>query len=159
MIAKTPDDPKDVAHDQATCAVIGTVSRNRLFLELHGNYNPNFEKTALETSKAQFQIIAPTDYPQLNADFDQGTEHLRTLQRSIIKEGPDPEHFVVMDGLRPALKFSWPLFEKRVSLNLVSPSLHAEPFHHRKNKETLYDRMFVHDPIGLLSLLRLTNNL
>ena len=52
VIAKTPDDPKDMAHMEATCAVIGTVSRNRLFSEPHGNYNPNFEKTALETSKA-----------------------------------------------------------------------------------------------------------
>ena len=40
-----------------------------------------------------------------------------------------------MDGLRPALKFSWPLFEKRVSLNLVSPSPHAKPFHHQKKRE------------------------
>ena len=127
-----------MAHVEATCAVIGTVSRNRLFLEPHGNYNPNFEKTALETSKAQFQIVSPTDYPQLNADFDQGTEHIRSLQRSIIKEGPDAEHFVVMDGLKTALKFSWPLFEKRVKHNLITlPRRTDYSLHPQKKKKEI----------------------
>ena len=61
---------------QATCAVVGTVSRNRLVLEPHGNYNPNFEKTALETSKAQFQPVSPTNHPQFDTDFGTGTDHI-----------------------------------------------------------------------------------
>ena len=108
------DFTKDSTPQRATCAVVGTVSSNRLFLEAHGNYNPNFEKTALETSKAQFQLLSPTIYPELDADFNHGIKHIETLQKQVIKEGPDAEHFIVSDGLKKALKFSWPLFQKRV---------------------------------------------
>ena len=121
VVARTPTDPKDTPCMQATCAVVSTVSRNRLFLEPHGNYNPNFEKTALETSKAQFQLVSPTNHPQFDADFGTGTDHIETLQMQAIKDGPEAEHFIVNDGLRTALKFSWPLFEKRVSRALASP--------------------------------------
>ena len=121
VITKGLDEPDDLPHTPATCAVVCTISRNRLFLEPHGNYNPNFEKTALETSKTQFQLISPSNYPQFNADFTEGTEHIQALLRNAIKDGPAPEHFIVMDGLRTALKFSSPLFEKRVSHHLMSP--------------------------------------
>ena len=115
LVIATPEDPgKDTTHTLATCAVVGTVSANRLFLEAHGNYNPNFEKTALETSKAQFQLISPADNPEFEADFSRGVKHIETLQKQAIREGPEPEHFIVSDGVKRALKFSWPLFEKRV---------------------------------------------
>jgi hypothetical protein len=109
---------------RATCAVVGSVSPNRLFLEAHGNYNPNFEKTALETSKAQFQLTSPAGYPEFESDFSHAINHIENLQREAIKEGPKAEHFIVTDGLKKALKFSWPLFEKRVraSFNLGSMS-------------------------------------
>jgi hypothetical protein len=106
--------PKDESHTRATCAVVGIVSANRLFLEPHGNFNPNFEKTALETSKAQFQLISPTVYPEFESDFSRGIKNIETLQNQTIREGPEAEHFIVSDGVKKALKFSWPLFEKRV---------------------------------------------
>jgi hypothetical protein len=99
---------------RATCAVVGTVSPNRLYLEAHGNYNPNFEKTALETSKAQFQLIPPSLHPEFEEDFNRGVKNIESLQKMACKDGPGPEHFVVNDGGKKALKFSAPLFEKRV---------------------------------------------
>ena len=109
---------------RVTCVVVGTVSPNRLYLEPHGNYNPNFEKTALETSKAQFQLIAPTDHPEFEDDFNRGIKNLDTIQKMAVKEGPSPEHFIVMDGIKKALKFSWPLFGKRVRVSSPSASYH-----------------------------------
>ena len=100
---------------QATCAVVSIVSLNRLFLEPHGNYNPSFEKTTLETLKAQFQLVSPTLHPEFKINLNLGISHLKTIQRNAIKEGPAAQHFVVSDGLKRALKFSSPLFEKRVS--------------------------------------------
>jgi hypothetical protein len=107
---------------RATCAVVGTVSPNRLFLEPHGNYNPNFEKTALETSKAQFMLISPTLYPEFEADFDQGIKSIESVQKMACKDGPGAEHFVISDSGKKGLKFSSPLFEKRVCILLSFPS-------------------------------------
>ena len=101
---------------QATCAVVGTVSPNRLYLEPHGNFNPNFEKTSLETSKLQFQLVPPSRHPEFEDDFNRGVKVLESLQKIACKDGPEPEHFVVTDGGKKALKFSSPLFEKRVNI-------------------------------------------
>ena len=114
VISNTTDPPNDTAYTRATCAVVGTVSANRLFLEAHGNYNPKIEKTALETSKAQFQLILPDAHPEFEADFSQGVKRIEALQKQAIRDGPDGEHFIVTDGVKKALKFSRPLFEKRV---------------------------------------------
>lgn len=114
VIASTTCPPKESPSPRATCAIVGTVSPNRLFLDAHGNYNPNFDNTTLETSKAQFQIVSPTVHQEFDADFGHGIKNIETLQRQVIKEGPDAEHFIVNDGQKRALKFSWPLFEKRV---------------------------------------------
>jgi hypothetical protein len=111
----TPPDP-----ERATCAVVGTVSPTRLFLEPHGNYNPMFENSALESSKAQFQLISPVIHPEFSDDFMLGIERIEKLQNKAITEGPNAEHFVVMDGQKKALKFSWPLFEKRVHVFFYS---------------------------------------
>ena len=100
---------------RVTCAVVGTVSPNRLYLEPHGNYNPNFEKTALETSKLQFQLIPPSLHPDFEEDFNRGIKNIESLQKLACKDGPGAEHFVVTDGGKRGLKFSSPLFEKRVS--------------------------------------------
>ena len=109
-----PTDPDEPPSARATCAVVGTVSPNRLFLEAHGNFNPNFEKTALETSKAQFQIVSPSQHADFKDDFNLAIKNIDLLQRKDITEGPPAEHFIVSDGLTKAFKFSWPLFEKRV---------------------------------------------
>jgi hypothetical protein len=99
---------------RATCAVVGIVSPNRLFLEPNGSYNPSFEKAALETSKTQFQLTAPTDHEEFDIDFATGVEQLDALQLAAAVEGPSPDHFIVWDGHSRALKFSCPLFERRV---------------------------------------------
>jgi hypothetical protein len=119
VIAKAPNDPNVIASEPATCAIVGTVSRNKIFLEPHSNYNPNFEKTALETSKMQFQLVCPTAHPEFVGDFDRGVARIESLQKLSIKEGPNAQHFVVSDGLKKALKFSSPLFEKRVRRPLI----------------------------------------
>ena len=112
-------DLENTPSTQATCAVVSTVSPNRLFLEPHGNFNPNFEKTTLETSKAQFQLISPTLHPEFDINFNRGIAQIETIQTMAIKDGPAAEHFLVSDGQKRALKFSWPLFEKRVCQNLT----------------------------------------
>ena len=94
--------------------MVGTVSPNRLFLEPHGNFNPTFEKTTLETSKAQFQLISPSLHPEFDSDFAHGIKNIEAIQKLAYKDRPDPEHFVVTDSGKKGLKFSWPLFEKRV---------------------------------------------
>jgi hypothetical protein len=111
-----PGDPEHPPSERATCAVVGVVSPSRLFLEPHGNYNPTFDNSALESSKAQFQLVPPlaTVHPEFNNDFNLGMEHIETLQNKAITDGPNAEHFVVSDGQVKALKFTWPLFEKRV---------------------------------------------
>jgi hypothetical protein len=114
VITGAPDPSKESATERATCAVVGTVSSQKLFLEPHGNFNPTFENSALENSKVQFQLLSPTVYPEFDADYGRGIKLIERLQRQVIKEGPDPEHFIVSDGLKKALKFSWPLFKKRV---------------------------------------------
>ena len=114
VISNTMDPPIDTAYTRATCAVVSTVSANRLFLEAHRNYNPNFEKTVLETSKAQFQLILPDTHPKFEADFSRGVKRIKALQKQTIRDGLDGEHFIVTDSVKKALKFSWPLFEKRV---------------------------------------------
>jgi hypothetical protein len=116
-----PDDPKEIALELATCAVVGTVSRNKLFLEPQGNYNPTY--IDLENSKTQFQIISPTAFPEFAVDFDRAVAHMETLQKRAIKDGPEGAYFVVTDSLKKALKFSSPLFEKRVfQSNNIYPS-------------------------------------
>jgi hypothetical protein len=100
--------------EKATCAIVGTVSPTRLLLEPHGNFNPTFDNAALESSKMQFQLVSPDLHPEFSADFKRGIERLERLQKQAITEGPNGEHFVIWDGRTKGLKFSWPLFEKRV---------------------------------------------
>ena len=119
LTSTDPGDP-ETAPSKATCAIVGTISSNRLFLEPHGNFNPNFEKTTLQTSKAQFQLVSPTLHPEFEIDFKHCIKNLEALQRLASKEGPPPEHFIVTEGGKKALKFSWPLFKKRVCLNVNS---------------------------------------
>jgi len=118
--AATDSETTDAPSSRATCAVVGCVSPNRLFLEPHGNYNPSFENTALETSKAQFQLVSPTIHPEFDIDFNHGIKNIENIQKRVCKEGPGAEHFVVSDGGLRALKFSWPLFEKRVGFSILS---------------------------------------
>ena len=49
----TPTNIEDPPSQCAVCAVVGTLSTNRIFLELeaHGNYNPNFERTSLRVAR------------------------------------------------------------------------------------------------------------
>jgi hypothetical protein len=112
IITPASDEPKDSAPELATCAVVGTVSRNKLFLEPYGNFNPTY--AGLETTKAQFQIISPTAFPEFAMDFDRATARMENLQRLAVKDGPEGAYFVVTDGFKKALKFSSPLFEKGV---------------------------------------------
>jgi hypothetical protein len=114
VLASADSEDPSTPSSRATCAVVGTVSPNRLFLEPHGNYNPNFEKSSLETSKAQFQLVAPTVHPKFEGDFNHGIKNMETIQNMACKDGPGAEHFIIMDGGKKNLKFSWPLFEKRV---------------------------------------------
>jgi hypothetical protein len=127
-LMSVPDDVKAAASDRATCAIVGTISPVRLLLEPHGNFNPIFEKNALETSKMQFQLIAPTAHPEFLADFDTSIQRIESLQKKAITEGPKAEHFVVIDGHQKALKFSWPLFEKRVRTCFTSIEFHSLSF-------------------------------
>jgi hypothetical protein len=120
VLASTDLGDLETASSQATCAIVGTISSNRLFLEPHGNFNPNFEKTTLQTSKAQFQLVSPTLHPEFEIDFKHSIKNLEALQRLASKEGPPPEHFIVTEGGKKALRFSWPLFEKRVRQNVNS---------------------------------------
>jgi hypothetical protein len=109
-----PVDSNDASSERATCSIVGTVSPVRLYLEPHGNFNPMFDNSALETSKLQFQLISPEVHPEFIDDFKLGLERVEKLQNKVITDGPDGEHFIVSDGRTRALKFSWPLFEKRV---------------------------------------------
>ena len=113
MASAEVNDP-DSPPPRATCAVVGTISANRLFLEPHGNYNPNYDKTSLETSKVQFQLVSPALHPEFDADFKRGVKNLEAIQKMAYKEGPAAEHLIIVEAGRKALKFSWPLFEKRV---------------------------------------------
>lgn len=97
----------------ATCAVVGMVSPNRLLLEAHGNFNPTYDK-ALENAKVQFQLVSPTFHPEFDGDFKLAIGRIQALQGMVINEGPGAEHFIVKDGWKEGLKFSSPLFEKRV---------------------------------------------
>jgi hypothetical protein len=112
-----PDDPKESPTDKATCAVVGVVSGERLFVEPHGNFNPKFNNP-FESAKAQFQIKSARQYPEFDADFTLGIRRLEQLQvQGIMENSPKPEHFIVVDNGENALRFSTPLFEKRVSKN------------------------------------------
>jgi hypothetical protein len=111
--------------DLATCAVIGTVSPTRLFLEPHGNFNPMFENSMLESSKFQFQLLSPVIHPEITDDFNLGMKNIESLQNKAFNHGPNPEHFIVTDGQAKALKFSSPLFQKRVCSFMVSIVAHA----------------------------------
>jgi hypothetical protein len=111
------DNPSVDATTLATCAVVGMVSSERLYLEGHGNYNPKFNNSSLETSKYQFQLVAPTFDPDFESDFNIGIERLELLQSQACTKGPAAQHFIVSDDRRKALRFNWPLFEKRVSHN------------------------------------------
>jgi hypothetical protein len=115
-LIQTPSDNEDKPpfSTRATCAVVGTISSDRLYLEAHGNYNPNFDRAALESSKLQFQIVAPASHPEFKTDFELGINHIDSIQNKAITHGPKGEHFVVKDGHQMALRFSSPLFEKRV---------------------------------------------
>ena len=75
-----------------------------------------FVNSTLESSKAQFQLAPPVDLPDFSIDFNLGVEHVEKLQNKAVTEGPNGEHFIVLDERSKALKFSWPLFEKRVRL-------------------------------------------
>ena len=135
-----PAEPDARPTERATCAIVGKVSTNRAFLEPHGNYNPNFEKTSLETSKVQFLLVAPTSQPDFETDFATSLDRIETIQRKAIKEGPSAEHFIVSDGIHRAFKLSWPIFEKRVCVGLFnSPSRSLILFGLYK-KEIAYDR-------------------
>ena len=70
-------------------------------------------------SKLQFQLVLPGIHLEFNDDFRLGVEQIEKLQNKAIVEGPNAEHFVVLDGQRKTLKFLWPLFEKRVHQSLT----------------------------------------
>jgi hypothetical protein len=114
-LVQAPTSDDGIPAVRATCAVVGTISSDRLYLEPHGNYNPNFERAALESSKLQFQIVAPASHPDLKNDFDIGINHIDQVEARAIMQGPKCEHFVVKNSYQKALRFSWPLFEKQVS--------------------------------------------
>ena len=116
-------DDSDAPSLQATCAVVSTVSPSWLYLEPHGNYNPNFKRTALETSKVQFQLVPPSLHPEFEDDFNRGIKILESLLKIACKDGPGPEHFMISDGGKKALKFSSPLFEKRVRFPFLFTSI------------------------------------
>ena len=61
---------------------------NCIFLEAHGNYNPNIKRTSLETSKAQFQIVSPDNHLEFDADFNQAITHIEAIQKKAINNGP-----------------------------------------------------------------------
>ena len=115
----TPTNIEDPPSQRAVCAVVGTVSANCIFLEAHGNYNPNIKRTSLETSKAQFQIVSPDNHLEFDADFNQAITHIEAIQKKAINDGPHGEHFIISNGLKKGLRFSWPLFEKRVCNKLI----------------------------------------
>lgn len=105
MLRVAPAEPDARPTERATCAIVGKVlSANRAFLEPHGNYNPNFEKTSLEMSKVQFLLVAPTSHPDFETDFATSLDRIETIQRKAIKEGPSAEHFIVSDGINRAFK-------------------------------------------------------
>jgi hypothetical protein len=81
----------------------------------------------LETWKAQFQLIPPSLHSEFEDDFNHGIKNIKSLQKIACKEGPGPEHFVVSDGGKKALKLSLPLFEKRVGV--FFKILHAVTVH------------------------------
>jgi len=85
--ATTDSETTDAPSSRATCAVVGCVSPNRLFLEPHGNYNPSFENTALETSKAQFQLVSPTIHPEFDIDFNHGIKNNRKHPEEGVQRG------------------------------------------------------------------------
>ncbi|KAF8798368.1 hypothetical protein BYT27DRAFT_7343617 [Phlegmacium glaucopus] len=107
------EDRNDKPTERVTCAVVGTISSNRLFLEPHGNFNPNFNNGALENAKAQFMLVAPSADGIFHSDFKTGIERIERIQNKAVSEGPHPQYFIVTDGDQTGLKFSWPLFEKR----------------------------------------------
>ena len=53
-------------------------------------------------------------HPEFDTDFKLTINQIEAIQKKVIKEGPGAEHFIVSDGLKKALKFSWPLFKKGV---------------------------------------------
>ena len=103
----TPTNIEDPPSQCAVCAVVGTLSTNRIFLELE--------------AKAQFQIVSPDNHPEFDGDFNQVITHIEAIQKKAINDGPlaHGEHFIVSDGLKKGLIFSWPLFEKRVCNKLI----------------------------------------
>ncbi|KAF8803423.1 hypothetical protein BYT27DRAFT_7340892 [Phlegmacium glaucopus] len=108
-------DNNDAPSVRATCAVVGIVSDDRLFLDAHGNFNPIFDKSGLEACKAQFQLISPNHHADFKSDFKLGIENIENLQMKAVTEGATPQYFIVFDGTNKekAFRFSWPLFEKR----------------------------------------------
>ncbi|KAF8802411.1 hypothetical protein BYT27DRAFT_7261183 [Phlegmacium glaucopus] len=108
-----PEDHKEKPFMQVTWAVVGVVSFQRLFLEPHGNFNPIFEKSALENSKAQFMLISPPIDNEFYSDFQLAIEHIKNLQNKVVSTGPDPKYFLIEDGRQTGMRFSSPLFEKR----------------------------------------------
>jgi hypothetical protein len=96
-LVQAPTSDNGMPAVRATCAVVGTISLDRLYLEPHGNYNPNFERAALESSKLQFRIVAPASHPDLKNDFDIGINHIDQVEARAITQGPKGEHFKVKD--------------------------------------------------------------
>jgi hypothetical protein len=77
-LMRLPGDDTNAEPVHATCALVGTVSPLQLLLKPHGNVNLNYEKSALETSKLQFQVVYPTDHAGFDADFGTAMERLET---------------------------------------------------------------------------------
>ncbi|KAF8816291.1 hypothetical protein BYT27DRAFT_7248382 [Phlegmacium glaucopus] len=114
-LMNAPLDNKHTPSEKATCTVVSVISSDRLFIDAHGNFNPSFPNSTLETAKAQFQIVSPETHPEFKTDFQTSLEHIKNLQRKAATDGPGPEHFIVWDTSKreKVIKFSWPLFEKR----------------------------------------------
>lgn len=97
--------------DDTICIMVGKVSSSRLNTSPIGNHNREYEQP-FSKAKFQFTLVTP-DEPALINDFQASIAALEKAQAAMAAS-EDSAHMVLHQGNERSVRFSAPIFSKRV---------------------------------------------
>lgn len=111
-----------LTREETVCIMLGKVSTSRLNTSPIGNYNTQFDNP-FHKAKFQFTLTTP-DEPALMHDFQASVAALAKAQEAIAST-EDSAYMILQEGAERSVRFSAPIFIKRVRDSLVQINLSA----------------------------------
>jgi hypothetical protein len=130
-ITPTSNELTDAEGQPATIIIVGQVVTDKLAVYPLGNFQIQEEKqqryqdpdtnkdSSCLNSKMVIVIRRPTA-PLWRPDYDNAVSRLNTLQEKVAKGSAPRQHLLLKDHEPPFVRVTFPLWEKKVSLAIVS---------------------------------------